>query len=533
MIITVTATGCSGSRQTDVLLRQAGDSVMTNPGYSALILDSMRAGDLGSDSRRALHALLSTQAHTRLRDSIPSDSIIRFAADYYDAHPSDNRRLMLALYYLGQTRLDRGESTRAFVPLLRSYELASRMSDNHWIGMTARALSDLYGTTFSRKEELEMAVREEEAFRLEGDSVFIAYAGLDRSRALANNFMFNQAIALTDTVIDNAATLADPYLYSEALRVRATALMGLDRWEEAATFDAFAGTEYMTSLDSVNMAEAVLCSGDISRGRSLFWAISVPDNIHGWQLRYEFFRQLGMTAHALHALEQVDSLTNEILAAQITHDISGELQRYQEQSSRQLATELSYNRRMSAAAIVIALLVIVTLVAMILYRRQLHRSELDKALALIDELKSTEKNLPEPTAGDDAYSLLRLNYSFFDRLLTAADSRDRVSEKTLLNEINRSLDELVSSDGRLGELAAEIDRYTGSAISRFYEALPALPAKDYRLFIFAVLGFSNNALVPLLKAPSIQAVYDRKRCLRIKINTISDPTMRREFLGYL
>ncbi|MBQ7472350.1 MAG: tetratricopeptide repeat protein [Prevotella sp.] len=108
------------------------DSLMrTRPDSSLYILN--KVGTLPTTSLSMRHALLRADALNKCDSVLPSDTLLRELADYYDRHGSANER-MRAHYLLGRCYHDMGEAPRA----LEYYQHAAEQAD------TTREDCDLY-----------------------------------------------------------------------------------------------------------------------------------------------------------------------------------------------------------------------------------------------------------------------------------------------------------------------------------------------------------------------------------------------------
>ncbi len=81
-------------------------------------------------------------------------------------------------------------------------------------------------------------------------------------------------------------------------------------------------------------------------------------------------------------------------------------------------------------------------------------------------------------------------------------------------------------------MEAWVNQQTDNLIERFRTLLPNLKDEDYRLFLYSVLGFSNNAMALLINAPDLTSVYNRRKRLRIKLRSITGIDVK-EFIEYL
>ena len=138
--------GCSGAP--DRTLYEA-EAVMTEHPDSALaLLRSLNLGEIRGKSSRALYALLFTQAQFKNYLDVDNDSLITEAVDYYEDGP-DHFRSMLASYYYGRVRLNKGDYANAIFAFYNAYELADAVGDSFWRGMIAERICEIYEKTFN------------------------------------------------------------------------------------------------------------------------------------------------------------------------------------------------------------------------------------------------------------------------------------------------------------------------------------------------------------------------------------------------
>ena len=118
-------------REFSALLDRADSLMRTRPDSSLYILNKVGTPSTTSLSMR--HALLRADALNKCDSVLPSDTLLREIADYYDRHGSANER-MRAHYLLGRCYHDMGEAPRA----LECYQHAAELAD------TTRKDCDLY-----------------------------------------------------------------------------------------------------------------------------------------------------------------------------------------------------------------------------------------------------------------------------------------------------------------------------------------------------------------------------------------------------
>ena len=115
------------------------DSLMrTRPDSSLYILNKVGTPSTTSLSMR--HALLRADALNKCDSVLPSDTLLREIADYYDRHGSANER-MRAHYLLGRCYHDMGEAPRA----LECYQHAAEQTDTTKKDCDLYTLRAIYG----------------------------------------------------------------------------------------------------------------------------------------------------------------------------------------------------------------------------------------------------------------------------------------------------------------------------------------------------------------------------------------------------
>lgn len=127
-------------------LLRAEQVMNEHPDSASMLLDSIHTSTL-SGKDYADWCLLITQARDKKYIVHTSDSLIRVACEYYEAHP-DPERLMLSYYYMGRVNQVLGDALRAqeyFLKALRHSEI----SDN--IALKARICTNL-GMLYTKQE---------------------------------------------------------------------------------------------------------------------------------------------------------------------------------------------------------------------------------------------------------------------------------------------------------------------------------------------------------------------------------------------
>ena len=247
-------------RELSALLNHADSLMRTRPDSSLYILNKVEAPSTTSLSMR--HALLRADALNKCDSVLPSDTLLRELADYYDRHGSANER-MRAHYLLGRCYHDMGEAPRA----LECYQHAAEQAD------TTRKDCDFYtlSTSFYQTAEL---FRRQGLFSLEVEQLekatHYAFLAQDTLSAIDHYYYMGvaylqmkdtiRAISITNQAADIFRKRGYREYASQCLSGMLLPLIEKKRYSEA----RHAISEYETYSGYFH-------DGDISPGREIFY----------------------------------------------------------------------------------------------------------------------------------------------------------------------------------------------------------------------------------------------------------------------
>ena len=110
LLLATLCMGCGG-RVTMHQLEQLEAQLDTAPDVVRLALDSISLSELNGEAR-ALHAILRTQADYKCYVPLTTDTLIRYATDYYNRNRK-NYRAAMAWYSLGCVYTELGDDAAA------------------------------------------------------------------------------------------------------------------------------------------------------------------------------------------------------------------------------------------------------------------------------------------------------------------------------------------------------------------------------------------------------------------------------------
>ena len=135
--------GCSSSPAQKERLERAERVVNTYPDSALTILEDPLFKEITTPKLKALHSLLYSMALDKSYVDISSDSIIRYAVNYYSKR-SNKLRKAQSYYYLGTVFYNAGEITKAAENYLRAKEAATNAGNSYLHGQICNTLGLIY-----------------------------------------------------------------------------------------------------------------------------------------------------------------------------------------------------------------------------------------------------------------------------------------------------------------------------------------------------------------------------------------------------
>lgn len=164
LIILLTVLGIDCNRRNadfDTNLQMADRFMNTHPDSALHILTDIDTTGLDR-SRMAHYALLLTKAQNKNYIIPKNDSLILKAVDYYRGR--DNNEEIQALYYYGDLSYSKDSIENALIYLHLANDLAKEHKDYFYEGLSARALSSLYGQQYIYDKYLSLGKEAQESF---------------------------------------------------------------------------------------------------------------------------------------------------------------------------------------------------------------------------------------------------------------------------------------------------------------------------------------------------------------------------------
>ncbi len=530
LIIMLLLAACSSDRGTGARLHVAEALMEERPDSALAILREISPEHIRSARNRALHGLLLTQACVKNDVTLPNDSAITEAADYFDA-TSDRRRNMLARYYLGDRRFEQGKYPEAISSLFAALELARELDDRFWIAMSARGIADIYHENHCVVEELEFVKMELDNFRATGKTTFINHAISDLARANHCNENYSESIRLSQALLDSAATSDDMVLKEKALSLLGLSYLAIDSIDKSFEYySRLCSLPGATAVDSAYLSALYLRRNSPADAyriiNSLAASPSLPKPVSHW-LNYQYYRSLDSLRPALEMMSEISHDTDNSLKEARRQNLIGTLMEYHRYKASVDKAELKASRILSVSVIALALAAIAVIGIIARRRYMSQRIIIEEYIDMIGELQHLLRNTDghAPSSGTPALSLLEKHFEEINLLCKNFSEDD--SPKSRKRLISGVKDFLNSYSPANKEMASELEAYANdrydSVMTKLRADFPDIKDIDYRFVLYSRLRFSNVSIALFLNESNIMSVYNRRKRLKYKFADFDGP----------
>ena len=181
---------------------------------------------------RALYALLTVQAQDKSFIDVADDSLICVATDYY-ATSSDAQHRMLAFYYLSRVQYNMQAYAQSIISASRAEEEAITVSDDYYLGLIYRCMSENYNKTYNATEELRYIRMARDCFERAGYALHEQYARFNIAKAYMANSMYVESVQMCKALLNDSLAMQDTNLLSTVLSLYGKAATLVDDFSTA------------------------------------------------------------------------------------------------------------------------------------------------------------------------------------------------------------------------------------------------------------------------------------------------------------
>ena len=527
--------GCTTHHDVAEQIRRAESLYFDKPDSAQKILCTISNREISSKSLRARHALLLTYCNDKCFIDTTSDSLIRVAVDFYESR-HDRSNLMVAQYLLGRVYFEGQRYSDALVEFLRAEELALKEQDNLYLGLSYRAMADIFTRSYDGAVALEYGKLAYKHFALHGNNIYTDWALADLGRLYHNAKDYTQAISTLSDVMAMSEESGDTTLYAEATRNIASSYFAIDSL--ATCIELYervleirpAG---MHSNDFVLLGNSYALTNNVSKAEEC--AAKIENDYDKLNLLYHIYNAKKDYKKALeHLIKSFDKHT-ELYKTLITENTSNTILSHYKNRDELNKERVKHLYLYIAIIVVVLCAIIVICIITIRYRHKLQQQEIEENMALVVELQnrivSNESILLDQQ--NVIGQLFSSHYDTFNRLSNAYyECHGMQNEKQKIHNEVVNLINSIATDGKaINELESFVDRYKDNVMTKLNQAFPDMGNSDKNLFMYIVLGFSARA-ISIFMNEKIDVVYNRKSRLKQKISR-SDSQYKELLLGLI
>lgn len=503
------------------------DALMEEHPDSALdVLDSLDTAAITTDGERARYALLRTMALEKNDIVVTDDSLITVAVDYYADH-DDPRSLMLAYYYQGQVRCYARDYTRSIVSLLRARDIAEARDEYFWAGMIYRCLADIYFATDNKQDDLSCSKKSLHFFELSGKKLHRNDAYYDLARAYGNLFDDVGFYKYSQLASDSALSYGDYRLY--AINRGAIADYRYNKGEVETAYKIY---EDQVKKGVASFRDSLMyCVTGVETGHAgsleFFKRIPFRDTLEYYRAAYKIDRTLGRHKEALENLRWFNDKFYNSLQNSRKFDLSSSIADYYRQENLQKENEKEIARLTAWIIGIVSTVFIAVLVFASVYlikkknRRIRENNEIEREMRRSLE----DTNNENQKIRESVMALLSTRFSLFDDLCQKLTpiKNNRSIQGRISTSVSNLLKE-VKDDGKVvKEMVALVDEHCSNLMSDFNRDFPAIGKTHSRIFLFTILGFSDNTIAEFIGKENAVQVQEARRYLKSQIKDSGNP----------
>lgn len=528
--------GACGRGEYKDMLDKAEAVMSSRPDSSIMLLETWADASVEfSDKLKARYALLYSIALDKNYIDLTYDSIISPAVSYYECHGSIEDKLRTK-YYLGRIRYNAGNYSNAIVLFEEAAELVAKTDDNLMAGLIYRNMMHCHSNIFNYQEALKYANLAYDSFVSAGESRYVDYMVLFKGNLYFNMKDFAAAKEMFSDAYNRGKCAQDNNLITRSLEGYVITLN-----EEQMSENLDVMTQIVRYIEtSLNVmpnsriyASLAICYAEHNKFDNAkeyvnlakdSQNITVDDSLYVCYADYLIQRKIGDYETALDIIEDLfnrqdvnfrNALNQSVLSAQREYFLQMSLH-------HQYRTRVWRTFMLVLTLLFVIFIVIITVIASIKLRQR--DIVIGRTVSQMEELQKSYKNSLEHA--NDFTSRINAIYSTRYMYMNAICEEYYSHSETARNRhVLKIVDDMVTKlaeDNEYDTLRDIVDHYYDGIMVRVENECPTMKHDDMRLLCYLIANFSSVS-ISLFLGISIDNVYTRKRRLKAKIGSLSEP----------
>jgi len=414
-----------------------------------------------------------------------------------------------------------GNFAEALSAMMAVRDDAIAAGDEHYMAKAEYGLYAIYQGCGNNDEALRHLREAYGLYELLGDSAQVAETRLSMSSMV--DAADSERLLLQLLAMDSA--YCDRLRRTLALRELAVLRYDSGRHSEAEELIMSLIKERQANAqDSAYLGMARLAMGRAVEAEELSGALSgrLPAEK---ALRYKVLKATGRTKEALEVLEDMSDDRSKMYTDIASHNLSGALTEYYEANRALREKELRQTRAIMWLIVAVGALVAALAVVLFLRYRRRKNEVIEANVRVANELQDAYAGAEaeRDAAKRSIKELMRGRYALLDSVCRIAyeSPTDDFARRQISDRIAKLIEQLSGDKAEFAKLEEMVDGHYDGVLSALRRDMPKIKDLDYRLFVFAALGFSPGAIALLLGQSKTSIIYDRKRRLRARLLTLA------------
>lgn len=500
----------------DKELLRADQLMETAPDSALHILQRLKPNKYKRNPNRALYALLMSQALDKNDIKVESDSLIRFATNYYtDTQPL---RAAYAYFYLARCENNQGNKQAQALALFRAQEFASKCQNYKLRGLIYGDKALMYQSQAQPDSMIFYEKLSFSTFQKVNDIRNLVLAAINTGAGYRMNNQYDSALSYYSLANKLAKPLHEPLLTSTIYRSLGSTAFKQDNYALALHYYRLAPSTNIKGDDYNKwylMAKTFLCTGELDSARIYLTKVKDPcpmtvDYYKQWQSLSE---KEGRFPEALYFAKRIIEVKDSIQEHTLTTSFAGLEKKYRYERLTVENKSLIIENNQNGIILLFALLLLsLVCIVFLFWRIKANRHQLIAQKQLLKQEKTLMKTEKENNI------LLQKQVSMQRVLLKNVEQyRSQAIKRSPSTEDDNPIDSKIPHISTFHEeLIAHIDVAYPNISVRLVESYPNLTKRDVLICCLLLGNFDTGMISTILEVKSESVNVHRGR-LRKKL----------------
>lgn len=525
-------------RHTAATLNNAETYIQERPDSALATIRAIDTNTLTTPKLRAHYALLFAMALDKNWIDTTDVEVVMPAVDYYDRHPSNNRRAK-SWYYLGRIQENGGDFTPANISFLNAEKWADEKTDEYFKSLIYQSLSNTYSETYLHEKALKYSELSFEASSSIGDTLGMNASRYRMAQDLNNLKRYSEADSLFRLLIE-CQTISE-HLQPQILSDYALFIVQNKGDYESAVRLFEEALMHSRSLRTHNhwgaYAYALLRTGNTDRVNAIFRQLETADNDESlfykiWKGRADAY--LGNYASAYDRI----TLASEIQQFNVARVLRQSTLLAQNTYLKEEQASLQQKDRKRKLLFIISVLILFALAAgAALFITTKQRKMLQERESLLEYIQSLSADYEQ---SKDDRTIIRQQYitlcqTYFQQIGRFNELLYQYSncgDTSLYKELKKIVHNVRDSKKSQEQFEKILNDSLNNVMTHFRESFPDKKERYYQIASFLFAGFSASSISQIIYDYSKDNIHLAKFRLKRSIRE-SDSPFKEQFLSLL